>query len=220
MGTTTVIAAAATQAGSNTLLTVVTVLLGSTVLAGLFTTALGNLRASAAARRARYAQVVSTLVAWVEYPYRIRRRTDDLPQTMAALVERGHTLQEQLAEARAWVASESAALSEVLEGCLTDLARIVGPACSDAWRQPPITVAADMVLGSFGLRDTAEIVTRMNCAVGYRFGIRRLMWRAWVRQRLHARGCIATGEPNETRARLPIVPETRTPDAGQPANHT
>jgi hypothetical protein len=70
-------------------------------------------------------------------PYRIRRRTDDEPQTLAVLAERGHTLQEQMAESRAWVAGESSALSEVLDGCLADLARLVGRAYSDAWRQPP-----------------------------------------------------------------------------------
>jgi len=205
--------------GSNTTLTVVTLLLGSTLLAGLFTTALGNARAAAAARRDRYAQVVRTLVAWAEYPYRIRRRTDDEPQTLAALAERGHTLQEQIAESRAWVAGESSALSAVLDGCLADLARLVGPACSDAWRQPPITTPADMVLGSFGPRGIPEIITRMEHAVHYRFGIRRLMWRRWILRRLRTRGCLPSHQqpgappgplPEIPDQRFPVDPETRT----------
>src|SRR5690349_14433320 len=78
--------------------------LGSSVVAGLIGTLLGNTRANAAARRERYAQAVRTLVAWAEYPYRIRRRTSDDATALSALAERGHTLQEQLAESRAWIA--------------------------------------------------------------------------------------------------------------------
>jgi hypothetical protein len=186
---------AATPGGDNILLTVVTLLLGSTLLAGLFTTALGNARTVAAARRDRYAQVVRVLVAWAEYPYRIRRRTNDEPQTLAALAERGHTLQEQMAESRAWVAGESSALSKVLDGCLADVTQLVGPACSDAWRQPPINTPADMVLGSFGPRGLPEIISRMERAVAYRFGIRRLMWHGWAVRRLRTSGCLSVSQP-------------------------
>jgi hypothetical protein len=129
-------ALAATPDGSSILLTVVTLLHGRRCWPACSAPRSANARAVAAARRDRYAQVVRTLVAWAEYPYRIRRRTDDGSQTLGALAERGHTLQEQMAESRAWVAGESRALSEVLDGCLADLAQLVGPACSDAWRQP------------------------------------------------------------------------------------
>lgn len=184
-----VIAQAASGAGgSPTALTIVLAVLGSSVLAGLLGTILSNTRANATARRDRYAQVVRHMVAWNEYPYRIRRRTDDEPATLAALADRGHTLQEQLAEARAWVAGESRALSEVVDGCLRDLSVLVGSACSQAWQQPPITTGADMVLGDFGPRGISDIVTRMECAVAYRFGLRRLMWRRWVLWRLRRRG--------------------------------
>lgn len=123
--------------GISTALTIVLAILGSSVLAGVLGTILGNSRANAAARRDRYAQVVRYMVAWNEYPYRIRRRTDDQPATLTALADRGHALQEQLGESRAWVAGESRALSSVLDRCLRDLSAIVGPACVDAWQQPP-----------------------------------------------------------------------------------
>jgi hypothetical protein len=103
-----------------------------------------------------------------------------------------------MAESRAWVAGESSALSEVLDGCLADLARLVGPACSDAWRQPPMTTPADMVLGSFGPRGIPEVISRVECAVAYRFGIRRLMWRRWVLRRVRTRGRLETGQPPGT----------------------
>jgi hypothetical protein len=200
-------------AGNGALLAIVTVLLGSTVLATLFTTAMGNVRTAAAARRDRYAQVVRTLVAWVEYPYRIRRRTNDDPGTLAALADRGHSLQEQMAEDRAWVAGENRALGEVYDGCLADLTRIVRPASTEAWVLPPITKSADMVLGSFGPRDTAAIIARMNCAIGYRFGARRVMWRPWLRQRLRARGCVKADPPIGANPSIAPVSETRPPEA-------
>lgn len=184
--------APATSAGSGqaTVLTIAVSVLGSSVVAGLIGTILGNTRANAAARRERYAQVVRCLVAWVEYPYRIRRRTSDEPATLTALADRGHALQEQLAESRAWVAAESRALSEVLDGCIRDITKLVGPACVAAWQEPPIATSAGMNLGDFGPRGTQHIVARIECAIIYRFGIRRLMWRRWVLDRLRRRACL------------------------------
>lgn len=198
MVTDTLIVAPATSAGSGqaTALTIALAVLGSSVVAGLIGTILGNARAIAAARRERYAQVVRCLVAWVEYPYRIRRRTSDEPAILTALADRGHALQEQLAESRAWVAAESRALSEVLDGCISDITMLVGPACVAAWQEPPIATSAGMNLGDFGPRDTQRIVARMECAILYRFGIRRLMWRRWVLHRLRRRACIPEHQPD------------------------
>lgn len=145
MVTDTLTIAQATSAGSGqaTVLTIALSVLGSRVVAGLIGTILGNTRANAAARRERYAQVVRCLVAWVEYPYRIRRRTSDDPATLTALADRGHALQEQLAESRAWVAAESRALSEVLDACIRDITTQVGPACVAAWQEPPSRRASE-----------------------------------------------------------------------------
>jgi hypothetical protein len=204
VGTTALVIAqaAGTSAGPSTAVTIGLAVLGSSVLAGLLGTLLGNARANAAARRDRYAQIVRCLVAWAEYPYRIRRRTDDELATLAGLADRGHTLQEQLAESRAWAAAESRALSEVLDGCIRDLTALVGPACIAAWHKPPITTGAGMVLDDFGPRGVDQIVIRMECAVAYRFGLRRLMWRRWVLRRLRRRACLPA-QPAEARSRLP-----------------
>ncbi|MEU7590772.1 hypothetical protein AB0A95_31335 [Micromonospora sp. NPDC049230] len=171
-------------------ITIALAVLGSSVVAGLISVILGNTRANATARRERYAQAVRTLVAWAEYPYRIRRRTSDDAATLTALADRGHTLQEQLAESRAWIAAESRAMSEVFDACLADINPLVGPACAIAWQQPPITKSAEMLLGDFGPRGINAIVARMECAIIYRFGLRRLMWRRWVLRRLQQRACL------------------------------
>lgn len=181
------------QAGTNAssgqplVLTIALAVVSSSVVAGLVGTILGNTRANAAARRDRYAQAIRSLVAWAEYPYRIRRRTSDEPATLTALADRGHTLQEQLAESRAWIAAESRAMSEVFDGCLRDITTLVSPACGVAWQEAPIGTSAGMNLGGFGPRGIDRIVFRMECAVLYRFGLRRLMWRRWVLHRLQRR---------------------------------
>jgi hypothetical protein len=47
-----------------------------------------------------------------------------------------------------------------------------------------------MNLGGFGPRGVNAIVARMECAIIYRFGLRRLIWRRWVLRRLHHRACL------------------------------
>lgn len=189
---TMILTQAATSAGSGqpSTLTIALAVLGSSVVAGLIGTVLGNTRANATARRDRYAQAVRSLVGWAEYPYRIRRRTSDEPATLTALADRGHALQEQLAESRAWIAAESRAMSEVFDGCLREITALVGPACGVAWQEVPIGTSAGMNLGDFGPRGIDRIVARMECAVIYRFGFRRLMWRRWVLHRLRRRDCL------------------------------
>ncbi|MGR6919809.1 hypothetical protein ACU635_36725 [[Actinomadura] parvosata] len=178
------------------------------MLAGVLGTLLGNAKANAAIRRDRYAQVVRCLVAWAEYPYRIRRRTDDEPSTLAALANHGHSLQEQLAESKAWVAAESQAISKVFDSCLVELSARVSPACVAAWRTPPVTTAAGMVLGDAGSLDVDQIVARMEIAVSYRFGYRRLMWRRWTLRRLQRRGCLQRSGKSVVTHELPAQGDT------------
>jgi len=88
---------------SNLWLAVAVAALGSSVVAGLITNVMGNLRASAATRRDGYVNAVRVLIARAEYPYRVRRRVSDDPDVLAALASRGHDLQEQVAACRTWV---------------------------------------------------------------------------------------------------------------------
>jgi hypothetical protein len=81
-------------------------------------------------------------------------------------------------------------MSEVFDGCLREITTLVGPACGAAWQEAPIGTSAGMNLGDFGPRGIDRIVARMECAVIYRFGFRRLMWRRWVLHRLRRRDCL------------------------------
>lgn len=149
-------------------------LLGSSVIAGLVTTVLGNFRAAATARREGYALAVRTLIARSEYPYRVRRRTSDEPEVLAALVERGHDLQEQLAACRTWVASEHQALGALFEQALSRIDAEAAPFTSEAWKSRAITTAAGMNLNGWGPGDQWPHLHTLERAIAYRFGWRRL----------------------------------------------
>ena len=134
-------------------LTVAVAFLGSSLLAGLITNLLGNLRAAASARRDGYANAVRSLIARAEYPYRVRRRISDDAEVLAGLVERGHNLQEQLAACRTWVSSENRGVGAIFESALSAIDATVNPNTADAWNQPPITAATRMNLAGWGPGD-------------------------------------------------------------------
>lgn len=126
-------------------------------------------------------------MAWWEYPYRIRRRTSDTPETLSALAALGHDLQEQLARHRAWVAAESRILIRVFDHALAEARTPVANACKDAWEHPPITAPAQMNLDGFGPGDVNSVIQPLQCAVSYRFGWRRAMPERLVAHRLKQR---------------------------------
>jgi hypothetical protein len=198
--------------------TILVAVISSGVVAAFVNAVSGNLRANANLRRDRYAQAVRCLVAWNEYPYRIRRRVDDEPSTRAALADRGHTLQEQRAEISGWISTESRALSVVFGQCVHELSAVVGPACNEAWRSPPITTGAGMNLIDFGPRGVTVIAARLEWASRYRFGLRRLMWSSWVLRRVREHDRI-TARPLPAPTARPLPAPTGRPvsDAGSAA---
>lgn len=172
----------ATSAESaNIWLGVAITLLGSSVVAGLVTALLGNVRAAAVTRREGYATAVRSLIARLEYPYRVRRRVSDEPDVLAALVSRGHDLQEQLAACRIWVSTEHRAMGDLFDMALSSVDDVVSPATQDAWNQPPITAASGMNLSGWGPKDQRPQIARLERAIVYRFGWRRMiprcLWR-------------------------------------------
>jgi hypothetical protein len=192
------IAAASASAGGGSVWShatpIILAILGSSVVTAFVSTALVNLRASANLRRDTFAEAVRTLVAWNEYPYRIRRRVEDSPETLDKLAAMGHDLQERLGASRAWIAGESSALRDVYDSCIGDLNRAVSPACREAWQRAPVTSAAGMNLSGFGGGGSSDVVCRMERAVSYRFGWRRALPPTLVVMRLRHRGCLPTLE--------------------------
>ncbi|WP_052425058.1 hypothetical protein [Streptomyces fulvoviolaceus] len=180
----------APAATSTSLMTILVLVLSSSVVAGALGHILTGLRAGATTRRDCYADAVKLLVARIEYPYRIRRRTSDDPDVLSALATAGHDLQERLVEAQAWITTESTVLSEVFSQCLISLDGPFKQACNDAWNAAPITAAAQMNLGSFGMGNRQHVVTTMERTLTYRFGSRRLIPAFLLRHLLKRRGLL------------------------------
>lgn len=123
-----------------------------------------------ARRRDRYAQAVAVLVAWIEYPYRIRRRTSDMPEVLSALAAVGHDLQQELARSRAWVEAEDAVVADVYRSVTATLVAAIGPACSEAWESPPVAVPSEMNLKGWGPGPGCSLaVQRLEGAIADRF---------------------------------------------------
>ena len=138
-------------------------------------------------RRDRYAEAVQTLVAWTEYPYRVRRRTDDSPATLTALANHGHDLQERVALHQAWIGTEHPALANTYAEVRAVVDRLVGPLISEAWDHAPVTRAAGMNLGGWGpSKECHEAIAKVQAAIQTRFGTRRIT--SWVRRQV--RRCI------------------------------
>ncbi len=133
------------------------------------------------ARRDRYARAFETLVAWIEFPYRVRRRTSDEPATLAELATLGHDLQERMACHQAWIATEHPALAHQYDRTRAIVTTAVAPAVAEAWRLDPVSAASSMNLGDWGPAAACEeAMSALQHAIENRFGVRRV--RAWLRR--------------------------------------
>lgn len=135
-------------------------------------------------RRDRYAQAFETLVAWIEFPYRVRRRTSDDAATLAALAAVGHALQERMACHQAWIATENSAVAAQYSETRASVGGAVGSAIVEAWTLGPVDNPAGMNLGDWGPGPAcADAMTAFQRAIENRFGVRRFTtWlRTWAR---------------------------------------
>lgn len=126
-------------------------------------------------RREGHAAAIRALVAWSEYPYRVRRRTSDDPAELRRLADLGHDLQEQLQCHRTWVRAESRRVGDTYDAAIATLKSRSGDALNDAWSSAPIAHASEMNLAGWGPGDVDDIVTRVNDAIMWRFGWRRIL---------------------------------------------
>ena len=144
--------AAAFLVGSLTIDTVRLIVVPVVVAALTSAAALTISRSGEAANRRRdqYAQAIQTLVAWIEFPYRVRRRTDDNPVTLSSFAELGHDIQERLACHQAWIATEHPPVATSYSKTRQTIDPVIGAAISEAWNTPPTGTAAQMNLGDWG----------------------------------------------------------------------
>lgn len=185
------IAAASAATPSMSWSAVAATILGSTVLATLVTTIVSGLRSSSSARRDGYAAAVEAVVAWFEFPYRVRRRTSDSPDTLAALANLGHDVQERLAGRLAWVATENDVISETFETVLANVRRRVGDSVAEAWNTAAVVAAPEMNVSPFGPGSLQPDLVKLHVAIGYRFGVRRMFPSRFTRWRLAGCGVLS-----------------------------
>jgi hypothetical protein len=149
---------------------------------------------AAEVRRDGYAEAMKTLVAFQEFPYRIRRRTSDEPEVLAALAERGHDMQERLAYWQLWLDTEHKTLGRTYRTASTSVRNCITPYVRDAWQRPPVTIAANMVIATgdnpipYDLSPANVGVENFRSEARWRFGWRRpvgvlyLSWRRWTKK--------------------------------------
>lgn len=171
---------------------VVATILGSTVLATLVTTIVTGLRSSSSARRDGYAAAVEAVVAWFEFPYRVRRRTSDAAESLGALANLGHDVQERLAGRLAWVATENDVVSETFDAVLAGVRSRVGDSVAEAWNTPAVAAAPEMNVSPFGPGSIQTDLVKLHVAISYRFGLRRMLPDRFTRWRLARRGVLSS----------------------------
>jgi len=171
MATTTAILAVDLAAGAAVIVLPV-VLAALTTAATMAVTRVGE---ATDRRRDRYAQAVQTLVAWIEFPYRVRRRTDDTLDTLKALADLGHDLQERLAGHQAWIAAEHPRLATTYAATRATITNHVRPAVQEAWEAAPAATPAAMNLNGWGPADSCQAaLAPLQREIENRFGHRRI----------------------------------------------
>ena len=149
------------------------------IIGSIATMAYARLSEATNRRRERYAEAVQTLVAWTEFPYRVRRRVDNNPSTLTALTNRGHNLQERLAYHQAWIATEHPDLANTYATTRAIINRDVGPYIRQAWENAPITTPTEMNLKGWGPGQTSkQAITNLQNEIANRFGFRR--FKKWI----------------------------------------
>ncbi len=125
------------------------------VIAGVFGGGLVTLQvqrgdANRRLRRDGYAEAVAALYSWYEYPYEVRRRTSDDPETLDRLVRLGHQNQQRIARSLAWVAGDNQGAFTHYRDTVDSVKDGVGDWTRDAWDSAPIQAASEMNLGGWG----------------------------------------------------------------------
>lgn len=140
---------------------------------GLIAVWLNRRDAARSRRREGYAEAVTAVVAWIEFPFRVRRRTSDDPAVLAELARLGHDLQERLAFSLAWIAADDSKRYERYMALVADAKRKVGPLVQDAWRSPPSTRAESMNLNGWGRAETIDVQRSIETFLKSLKGLRR-----------------------------------------------
>jgi hypothetical protein len=139
---------------------------------GVGATAWASLRASNLDRRAaqkhehaqQFAKALTVVMIWKELGYRVARRVDDEPESLAALAAQFNQAQQDLDWHCTWLEVEAPDVATAYRSLVDKVKTTAKPLIQKAWASPPISQASGMNLsdelhGDFTLDTlTAEYV--------------------------------------------------------------
>ena len=157
-------------ASNNAVLTLAVAIISS----GALVAVLGRLSEASDRRRRVYAEALSVLVEWIEFPYRIRRRVTDDPVELARLADRGHRIQERLAYYRTWIAAENPALGLRYQAAAERVGEFAGRESRLAWGSPRVSSPEAMNLNDTIPPAPDDVLDDLRKAIANRFGVRRV----------------------------------------------
>lgn len=109
-------------------------------------------------RREGYGEAIAALYAWYEYPFQIRRRTSNSPETLDRLVQLGNENQQRIARSLAWIALDNDTSYLQYQKLVEQVKNIVAKYIKGAWKLPPILNSVDINLGSWGPESIDDLV--------------------------------------------------------------
>lgn len=167
------LAAEATAASTPWWVSLVIGLAGATATGAVYVA--GRIAQERNRRRDLYSRAVRAVIAWVEYPYQIRRRTSNDPEVLAELAATGHRLQQDLAYFQAWLSTDKPSLGILYGDVVGNVKMRCSAALEEAWAADPIAEPSDMVLKGWGPGDCTAEVERLQEGIAARFGWRRAL---------------------------------------------
>lgn len=95
-------------------------------------------------------------IAWLELPYRVRRRQGDDKATLDALAERFHVLHERLLFHENWLRIEVPTAHPLYKQLVAEARSAALDATRKAWESAPVQAPKDMNTGNLGI-DRAKV---------------------------------------------------------------
>ena len=97
------------------------------------------------------AEAIADALQWLELPYRIRRRPDNTPQTLAALGDRINDLRERLQFHEKWLRIEIPQSVASYQRLVEEVIAAAGQEIENAWNASPAQSASDMNVGQLSI---------------------------------------------------------------------
>ena len=126
-------------------------------------------------KRRACAEAVADALAWLELPYRVRRRLDDEPVTLTALADRMHHLQERLTFHDNWLRIELPSARPKYCALVDQVKTAARQSLRDAWTAGPLSGPGSMNMNDVTILTVEPAIAAFTDDVRKRLSI----WRVW-----------------------------------------